>query len=191
MARLILAHGAALVAAFVGAVACNESSVSQAPAAQPTSPPTQPATMPPQQTPPPQTTAPVTPTGTTSNTSAPLTVTVSGPDKVMAGEQITITVTLNRSAVNSVPIDLAVQAPSGTALVSGVPTERIVNADAASIARTYRLRIDRIPTDDFIATADVRGTGYGAHATGQYRFGRPEPKLPQPGLPPIGPGGRP
>jgi hypothetical protein len=37
-----------------------------------------------------------------------------------------------------------------------------------------------VPAADVRVTVDARGIGYGVHATSAYRFGRPEPKLPQP-----------
>jgi hypothetical protein len=37
-----------------------------------------------------------------------------------------------------------------------------------------------VPATDLRVTVDTRGIGYGVHATSAYRFGRPEPKLPQP-----------
>ncbi len=110
---------------------------------------------------------------------APVVVWVDGPAQVQAGSELTLRVTIERNA-GSDPLDLNIVLPAGAVLVSGQTQERITG-DARHVERTLGLRLTgAIPAADLDVSVDSRGIGYGVHATSAYRFGRPEPKLPQP-----------
>ena len=115
---------------------------------------------------------------------APITVRVDGPPAIAVGES-TLSVTLTRAVASTDPVELGIVLPAGVTVIEGDPNERVVEAGPV-ILRKFRLRVVRIPEQDVLITASVRGEHYGARATSAYRFGRAEPKLPQPPLPAVG-----
>ena len=48
------------------------------------------------------------------------------------------------------------------------------------ITRPLRLKIDSVPAADLVAVVEMRTSSSGAHAEANYRFGRAEPRLPEP-----------
>ena len=119
-------------------------------------------------------------------TEAPLTATLHGPPSVAAGESIIIRLDVERRIVNGNPIDVHLSVPDGCVLESGVSNERVIDARSPRIVREYKLVVNHVPQSDLVVTADSAGSNYGVHASAAYRFGRPEPKLRQPNLPPVG-----
>lgn len=153
----------ATIAVFATALACAEKETAQ-----------------PSSTPPP---APVETHASEART-APITIRVDGPSSIAVGES-TLSVTVTRAVAGTDPIELGIAMPDGVTLIAGDPNERIVERGPV-IHRTLKLRVDRVPEQDVLITANVRGDHYGARATSAYRFGRAEPKLPQPPGPAVG-----
>jgi hypothetical protein len=157
----------ATIAALALAVACSEPATTQP----------LPATSP----------APVEEPPTPDARRAPVTVTVEGPAHVAAGDSFALTVTIRRAVAGTDAVQLAVTPPEGVRVLEGDPNERIVDPGPA-ITRKLQLRADQEVAvgQDVVVTATVRGDHYGAHANAAYRFGRPEPRLPQPRGPAVG-----
>jgi hypothetical protein len=107
-------------------------------------------------------------------------VKVRGPESVQPGSKIELTVTIERRLVDNNPLKLAIQLPQGASLLEGVADEQIVDGRSPTLTRKISISIGAVPASDVLVSVDVRGAGYGVHATDSYRFGRPEPKLPQP-----------
>jgi hypothetical protein len=106
-------------------------------------------------------------------------VRVDGPSKVEPGSQLALRISIERAMGND-PLDLGVAIPEGVVLVSG-QTQETITGGAAHVERPLTVRLTGgVPPTDLRVTVDVRGMGYGVHASSAYRFGRPEPKLPQP-----------
>lgn len=126
--------------------------------------------------------APVAPqeTGTEAHGRAPLTLRVSGPPTARAGDVVEIEIAVDRPRPTTTPMRLKVVVPPGAELVEGETEETITDSASSPIRRTLVLRLSRVPSDDLQVSLDVRESSHGAHATGAYRFGRPEPKLAQP-----------
>jgi hypothetical protein len=110
---------------------------------------------------------------------APIVVRVDGPAEVRPGSELALRIVIER-AMGGDPLDIRVMLPEGTDLVSGRTQEQITGG-SKHVERSLVLRLSGdVPAADLRVTVDMRGTGYGVHATSAYRFGRPEPKLPQP-----------
>ena len=110
----------------------------------------------------------------------PLTLHLSGPKSVAAGDELTLTLELRRPVPNAVPILLDVTLPAGVTLLSKPPGAPIVDARTPRLVRTLRVRVDRVPAAALVVTADSRTSTFGVHATARYRFGRPDPTTPAP-----------
>jgi hypothetical protein len=110
---------------------------------------------------------------------APLVVSVSAKGRVERGGDLDLTITLDRVAPGAAT-RLSVELPPGATLVSGLQVQD-VPGDSTHAERSLRVHLaGNIPASDIHIVADTAGTGYGAHATTAYRFGRPDPVLAQP-----------
>ena len=115
---------------------------------------------------------------------SPLTTNLRGPDVVHKGDVINVQLDLMRSPQFAGPLIVHLAVPQGAQLVVGTIDETITDGSMVQ-TRVYRLRISEVPKGDLIVTVDLRSEHYGALATAVYRFGRPEPKRPQPIAPPA------
>lgn len=111
---------------------------------------------------------------------APLRLTLSGPKAPKAGEQIEVSIVVERTAAAFNPLELRVALPRSAKLVDGELLQTIDDKASTKWARVIKVQIDEVPAEDIVVTVDVRGDGFGAHASSAYRFGRPEPRLPDP-----------
>jgi hypothetical protein len=111
----------------------------------------------------------------------PLLLAVNGPSSVRAGDVIDVAVRIDRQ-MGEGPIEITIAVPTGATLVSGQLREIIPPKAPSPITRTFRMRLGAIPATDFQIEVDAPGEASGAHAKGAYRFGRAEPKLPDPGM---------
>jgi hypothetical protein len=110
------------------------------------------------------------------NAQPPVIVKLLGPERVQPGE--TITLEMHVEAIRtSEPLTFRFQVPPGAHLLEG-STEEMLSA-APRITRTLRLRVDQVPPEDLSVDVVQQGPGWGVRATASYRFGRPEPMLPQ------------
>jgi len=116
------------------------------------------------------------------HSSAPFVVRVSGPENPgsMLTGRMTLVVVVERQLVDSTPLRLSWQLPAGVRLVDGQLTEEIVDAASPRIERRIFIEVPSIPKGDVLVAVEARGTAWGARGEGAYRFGRPEPMLPQP-----------
>ena len=69
---------------------------------------------------------------------APLTLTLSGPDKLVRGE--VVQVTIERARPDAIPLDLTIDLPAGVTL-AGKASERIVDTKNAVIVRELHLKV--------------------------------------------------
>lgn len=107
---------------------------------------------------------------------APVVVRVSGPEHVASGDVVDIRVVVERRHGDA-PITLMVTPPPGTTMVQGQAVE-ILSGTESRAERTFKVECkDKVPVQDLLVTAHGSGPGWGVHATGAYRFGRPEPQL--------------
>jgi hypothetical protein len=108
----------------------------------------------------------------------PLVLTVTGPEHPQPGTTITVTAEVHRPSADGDPVELELVLPAGVRLISGSATERLSNAQREH--REWVLAVDEVPAEDVRVIAATRGHRQGATAERHYRFGRPEPKLPDP-----------
>lgn len=108
---------------------------------------------------------------------APVQIRVSGPPLVVAGQTIEVRATITRTWAAVTPLQLDVEVPKGTRLVSGPPHETLTDGQAPHFERVWRVHIDALPSQDLVVTLDWQTSGAGYHAAIPYRFGRPEPRL--------------
>lgn len=106
----------------------------------------------------------------------PLTVKVQGPGKVSPGEKLSLEVNIKVQQPDE-PLRLRVQVPPGATLLQGTEEETIT--EGPRVVRTLMLQLDAIPSEDLLVTVEQSGRSWGARGTASYRFGRPEPTLPQ------------
>lgn len=110
---------------------------------------------------------------------APLAVSVDGPKAPVAGAEFDIKVLVERVGGARGSVTLVVALPAGVDLVQGTLRETVGGTEGR-IERTLKVRASAIPDEDLKIIASSSGHGWGVRATGAYRFGRPEPRLPQP-----------
>ncbi|MGZ3418941.1 MAG: hypothetical protein ACXWUG_02995 [Polyangiales bacterium] len=110
----------------------------------------------------------------------PLTVQVDGPQSPTANSDLDLVVKIVRSRASDVPVTLSIALPAGATLVAGKSAETIVDNATPTIERRLKIHIGAVPADDLVVAADSKTAASGAHAEKAYRFGRAEPKLPQP-----------
>ena len=125
------------------------------------------------------------------NPGPPLTVTVSGPERVPALGAILLVLEIRREMPDAVPLVVHVQVPNGAALMAGTNEASIVDETSPLIAYPLWLRLDRVPLGDLVVTVGARARAYGALATAIYRFGRTANRTVRAALGPElrGPGG--
>lgn len=109
---------------------------------------------------------------------SPVTVKLSGPEQVVAGQDIEVIADIEQRA-GSVPVTLELQLPDGVRLVSG-EAEELLPAGNGKLQRRFVVHVDRVPTSDIEVVADTSSSSFGAHAKSVYRFGRPEPRFAEP-----------
>lgn len=109
---------------------------------------------------------------------SPVTVRLSGPEQVVAGQDIEVVADIEQRAGN-VPVKLELQLPDGVRLVSG-DAQELLPAGNGKLQRRFLVHVDRVPTTDIEVLADTTSTSFGAHAKSVYRFGRPEPRFAEP-----------
>ncbi|HET9953404.1 MAG TPA: hypothetical protein VFQ61_02810 [Polyangiaceae bacterium] len=109
---------------------------------------------------------------------APLKVEVRGPDNPQPNSEIEVVVSIERRTPH-LPVDLSVHLPAGATLVRGLPSEHI-ETEGAKLERRYIVRLGSVPTTDIEITAQAYDQDLGVRGRGMYRFGRPEPRLPEP-----------
>jgi hypothetical protein len=125
--------------------------------------------------------------------SAPFVVRLHGPEGTPSiGSLLVLELRIERNVINSVPLDLTLRLPTGVRLSDGSGAERIADPATAVIVRRVVLAVDQVPSDDLAVTVEARASNWGTYAQAFYRFGRPEPRLPDlPHARPVaGPGGR-
>jgi hypothetical protein len=112
--------------------------------------------------------------------SAPFVARLTGPERVTPGSDVELKLVVERSS-GEAPVRVRLALPSGVSLVRG-QMEETIPAGESRIERTVVVHVgERMPTASLDVRVDSGGEGFGAHAVRSYRFGRPEPKLPQPG----------
>ena len=111
---------------------------------------------------------------------APVLLTLSGPKAPKAGEQVEVSIVVERTAAAFNPLELRVVLPQSVKLVSGALQQNLDDKTSTRWVRVIKVQIGEVPSEDILVTVDVRGDGFGAHASSAYRFGRPEPRLPEP-----------
>lgn len=103
--------------------------------------------------------------------------------EVLDGEPITQESMTLRAVVEKrgrwpFPIDLTMTIPTGVRVVSG-DTSTTIQPGSGDATADIEIYIDSIPADDLVAIIDSQSAGAGIHGTAAYRFGRPEPQVPQ------------
>lgn len=111
---------------------------------------------------------------------SPIVLEARGPANVAPGATVDVVVLVRRQGDLVAPVTLEVRLPPGAHLVSGVLVESLPDPGVQGLTRTFRVTIGAVPADDVVAVASAQGTGWGARAEASYRFGRPEPRLPDP-----------
>ncbi len=119
---------------------------------------------------------------------SPMTLQLTGPRSPKAGQTLDLQLRLELHVAMNVPTELQLQLPGGAKLVEGALLDTIPAQTTGVIVRKYRVRIARVPNVDILATADIRTTGGGAHATANYAFGRAQPTVTRPQAPSSKPG---
>jgi hypothetical protein len=109
---------------------------------------------------------------------SPLSVTLKGPSRVRAGQDIELFAEVEQHA-GSQPVQLSLELPEGTRLVSGSPAQ-VLPGGSAKLQRRFVVHVERVPGRDIELLAATDGASFGARARGAYRFGRPEPRFAEP-----------
>lgn len=115
------------------------------------------------------------------HSNAPFVVRLSGPENPASrmNARMTLVLVVERNLVDATPLRLSFQLPAGVTLVEGRLSEEIVDTASSRIERRIVIDVPSIPEDDVLVAVEARGTAWGARGEGAYRFGRPEPMLPQ------------
>lgn len=108
---------------------------------------------------------------------SPVTVTLRGPDRVSAAQDVEIFAEVEQRA-GSAEVRLELQLPEGVRLVSGEDAE-VLPSGNGRLLRRFVVHVDRVPVTDIQAVASTQSKAFGARAEGAYRFGRPEPRFAQ------------
>jgi hypothetical protein len=112
---------------------------------------------------------------------APFVVTIAGPERVAPQTEVELKVTIKRSPAVEMPLRMKLNLPAGVSLVRG-KMEEVIEPGSDTTVRTVVVRVgDQMPGAPLEVSVDGGGPGFGAHSTRRYRWGQPEPKLPQPG----------
>jgi hypothetical protein len=132
--------------------------------------------------------APVEPPSTPSNAEgdqpvlsphhSPLLVSLHGPDQAAAGQDITLVAEIDQTLGQGRDLSLELRLPPGARLVSGKASE-LVSAVPGKLERRFVVHLDGVPADDIELVASTNQRSFGARAKSSYRFGRPEPRLPE------------
>lgn len=111
---------------------------------------------------------------------SPMTARLRGPDKPPPTGEIEVHLDLTRSRSTLAPISVSLTLPAGAERVAGEASESITDTTATALTRAWRIRYDAVPKGDLEVTVDWRTDAAGFRAKLPYRFGRPEPKAPEP-----------
>jgi len=114
---------------------------------------------------------------------APFVVRLEGPAAVPSDGKVELDIVIERRVPDASPLELLVRPPDGTTVVGGATRETIVDGSATTLRRHLVLQVPAMPAQDLEVDLDARATGARAHATAAYRFGRAEPRLPDPARP--------
>ena len=106
------------------------------------------------------------------NEQGPLTSTLSGPAHVEPGDQIALTLRIDRQLLaDSAEVFVQLTLPEQVTLQRGAQRTRVL-PDGVRIAELhYALLIDALPDDALTFTLTSTGEGFGYHAVLPYRFG--------------------
>jgi hypothetical protein len=110
---------------------------------------------------------------------SPVTVKLLGPEQVSAGQDIEVLAEVDQFVGTGAAVELHLQLPAGARLVSGNQTEQLP-AGNGKLTRHFVVHLDSVPVTDIEAFATTNNNSFGARAKSAYRFGRPEPRLPEP-----------
>lgn len=118
---------------------------------------------------------------TARHSSAPFVLHVNGPEGpgVRVTGRMTLVAILERQLVDSTPLRLEWKLPASVILVEGQLSEEIVDTASARIERRLVIEVPSVPAEDVTIAVEAKGSGWGARGEAAYRFGRPEPGLPQ------------
>ncbi len=112
---------------------------------------------------------------------APMVATFVGPAKVRPGQQLTVVLHLALTRALDLPLAVTWTVPQGAKLMQPkVLPLRLQPKRGKVVDLKVRFSLTGVPADDLLVAVDVNGGDFGVHATAAYRFGRPEPKLPNP-----------
>lgn len=102
------------------------------------------------------------------------------------GDRLTLAVLLDRSALFAdLPATLEIRLPAGVTLLRG--ETRAVLPPGAVLSHVVELSIAGVPTEDIVATVELRGEGRTARGQARHRFGREAPRLAEPARLPAAP----
>jgi hypothetical protein len=108
-------------------------------------------------------------------------VALTGPARVAPQMEVELKVKIDRSPSVEMPLRVKLNLPAGVSLVRG-KMEEVIEPGSGPTERTVVVRVgNQMPGSPLEVSVDGGGPGFGAHSTQRYRFGQPEPKLPQPG----------
>jgi hypothetical protein len=108
---------------------------------------------------------------------SPILVTLRGPEQPAAGQDITLVAEIDQTLGQGRDVSLELKLPRGARLISG-KTSELVNADQGKLERRFVVHLDGVPDQDIELVASTNQRSFGARAKSAYRFGRPEPRLP-------------
>lgn len=120
------------------------------------------------------------PQASRSHAGPPVYLDVDGPTSVSPGTTVDVRLRIVRNSVAGAPMQLHVGVPAGANLVAGRDTEEIIDPRSPTIDRSYRLEFSAIPKEDLTFVLTQGDPGFSVRAEAFYRFGRPEPRQPDP-----------
>jgi len=107
----------------------------------------------------------------------PLVLLVDGPKTAADGATVEIKASVVRKTVNELPMELLVTVPDGATLVEGFASETIKDPVSTTIERIWKVKLGSVPSQDFKVEVILRNGELSTRATGEYRFGRAEPRF--------------
>ena len=120
-----------------------------------------------------------------SRRAPPVRLYAAGPESVLPGSAVVVTLRVARTAQGSAFSRLLVHVPEGAELISGQAAEALADTAAPELLRVYTLRLLAVPAGD-LRFELLEGAGTSVlRAEAAYRFGRAAPRLMAPWAPPI------
>lgn len=106
------------------------------------------------------------------NVQGPIASTLSGPAQVQPGDQVALTLRIDRQALaNSAEVSVQLTLPEQVTLQRGALRTRVL-PDGVRVAELhYAVSIDALPERELSFTVTAAGEGFGYHAVLPYRFG--------------------